>query len=311
MKKTVLITALLITFFFNSDALFAQENLVWELKHELRDELPSSIKIYETFSALKDGSPLHAIYAEVDISNPNIVLSTEYVGAGKPYKTPLQFAEEQQAKDYVIVNGGYFSDTQSVSLIVRDGKLVTPGVPIVSGKYPTRGAFGISKAGKPHITWTYNFEGDTITYSFSKPNTNLNKMPVRDSKGVKTWKMTYAIGAGPVLVENGKPRVFAEEEHIHTSTFKERAPRTAVGYTLDDKVILIVIDGRQKGFSEGVSLPELASIMVDLGCIKALNLDGGGSSAMVVAGALISCPSEEGGMQRPVPSVFMVKQKQE
>jgi hypothetical protein len=63
-------------------------------------------------------------------------------------------------------------------------------------------------------------------------------------------------------------------------------PRTAVALSQDGRtLILVVVDGRQPNYSEGVSLPELAAIMVEYGGYTALNLDGGGSSALVVEGA--------------------------
>ncbi|MCM5661780.1 phosphodiester glycosidase family protein [Galbibacter mesophilus] len=304
---------LLTVFCFLLNVFFAQSQneLNWEIRTDFRDFLPSSIKIFETFSTLSDGEALHAVYAEVDSKDSNIELCTEFVGHGNAYKTPLEFANDEKTLDYVTVNGGYFSDTQSVSLIIKDGRLQTPGAFVVhGGKYPTRGAFGVDNTGKPAIKWTYNFKGDSLTYSYPEPRENLNKEPIKiEETEAEVWKVTSAIGAGPVLAVNAQPKVYAEEEHIHASLLEAKEPRTAIGYTKDDKVILLVVDGRQPGFSNGISLPGLAKIMVDLGCVRALNLDGGGSSAMVAADTLINCPSNKGNAQRPVPSVFMVKRK--
>ncbi len=57
-------------------------------------------------------------------------------------------------------------------------------------------------------------------------------------------------------------------------------PRTAVGVTADSKLLLMTVDGRQSGFSEGVTLVELANLMAGYGAVDAINLDGGGSSTM-------------------------------
>jgi hypothetical protein len=63
-------------------------------------------------------------------------------------------------------------------------------------------------------------------------------------------------------------------------------PRTAVGLSQDGRtLILVMVDGRQPNYSDGASLPELAAIMIEYGSYTALNLDGGGSSALVVEGA--------------------------
>ena len=95
-------------------------------------------------------------------------------------------------------------------------------------------------------------------------------------------------------------------------------PRTALGTDPSGNVLwLVVVDGRQKGFSEGVTLEELAKVMLDLGCTEAVNLDGGGSSVMMLAdpkGGLVvaNSPSDrvEGRISvRPVPIAFALRKK--
>jgi exopolysaccharide biosynthesis protein len=66
-------------------------------------------------------------------------------------------------------------------------------------------------------------------------------------------------------------------------------PRSAIGYTKNNELILMVIDGRQPE-SRGVYLEELALMMNEFNCIEALNLDGGGSSAMVADSRLLNRP---------------------
>jgi hypothetical protein len=76
-------------------------------------------------------------------------------------------------------------------------------------------------------------------------------------------------------------------------------PRTAVGVTARNKLLLMTVDGRQSGFSEGVNLVELANLMLSLGARDAINLDGGGSTQMVMnyyddalATQVVNSPSE-------------------
>ena len=83
-----------------------------------------------------------------------------------------------------------------------------------------------------------------------------------------------------------------------------RDPRTAVGYTADDRAILLVTDGRQVA-SQGFSLPEMAQVMINLGCTEAINLDGGSGSQMAVNNQLINRPGG-GTYQRPVTSFLAV-----
>ncbi len=85
-----------------------------------------------------------------------------------------------------------------------------------------------------------------------------------------------------------------------------RHPRTAVGYdSTTDKLWLAVIDGRQGEYSTGMSLPELVHLFQALGAGEALNLDGGGSSVMVLSGRTVSRPSDAAG-QRPVVNALLL-----
>ena len=88
-------------------------------------------------------------------------------------------------------------------------------------------------------------------------------------------------------------------------------PRTAVGF--DDTgtwLLLIVVDGRQPGFSEGVSLYELAQIMQAQGCTQSINLDGGGSSIMLIQEPdkdVRTVNSPSGKTHRPVPVMLGIR----
>ncbi len=86
--------------------------------------------------------------------------------------------------------------------------------------------------------------------------------------------------SGEPLIEDGEVKIasFHDVERIH--------PRTAVGLDrLETKLFLVIIDGRQPGYSEGATLPELAEVLLAAGAWNALNFDGGGSTALVIEGA--------------------------
>jgi exopolysaccharide biosynthesis protein len=83
-------------------------------------------------------------------------------------------------------------------------------------------------------------------------------------------------------------------------------PRTAMGYTKDNHLIILVVEGRNTGVAEGASLVHLAEILQSIGCVEALNLDGGGSSCLLINGKETIKPSDKEG-ERAVPGVFIVK----
>ena len=118
-------------------------------------------------------------------------------------------------------------------------------------------------------------------------------------EGVKS-----AIEGGPTLVLNGHVEVTARQEHFGAEIARGRAPRTAIGYLGGTKVLMVTVDGRQKD-SVGMTLYELARLMRSLGARDAINLDGGGSTAMVVGGKLVNRPSD--GVERAVSDALVLK----
>lgn len=103
---------------------------------------------------------------------------------------------------------------------------------------------------------------------------------------------------GPAIVENGQTVSGIDGVEIDTNvgnhSIQGDQPRTAVGVIDDNHLVFVVVDGRQEGYSAGVTLPELADIMISLGATTAYNLDGGGSSTMYFNGAVVNSPSNGG-----------------
>ncbi|WP_243227642.1 phosphodiester glycosidase family protein [Microbacterium sp. CIAB417] len=103
---------------------------------------------------------------------------------------------------------------------------------------------------------------------------------------------------GPAIVQGGQTVSGIEDVEIDTNvgnhSIQGDQPRTAVGVIDDNHLVFVVVDGRQSGYSEGVTLPELADIMISLGASTAYNLDGGGSSTMYFNGQVINSPSNGG-----------------
>ncbi len=121
------------------------------------------------------------------------------------------------------------------------------------------------------------------------------------------WRQVEeAVAGGPWLVRNGKSVQVEEHDQggFNRTTFTERRhPRTAIGRTAQGEIIWLTVDGRQS-HSQGASLPELAQIMVRYGAVEAINLDGGGSTTLVVRNLIINSPSD--GPERPVANMLLV-----
>ncbi|RXJ50224.1 phosphodiester glycosidase family protein [Gelidibacter gilvus] len=264
--------------FFWSGLLQAQEiHLNWKPRQDLNTELPASIKLFDTYSQLPDGAPLRAMYAEIDLRDTNLKFRS--IGSDAIRETTTETYQNNNA--ILAINGGYFASDHSVSLIIEDGAVVSKG----SHKTP-RGAFGIAN-GKPEVTWT-----------LPAPNGNF-ALQLNDlkQKGAGTpWLASQAIGGGPVLVKNGEILLDASAEGFGTG-HAIRHPRSAIGYKDEHTLVFLVVDGRQEA-SAGATLQELAQIMHQLGAVAAVNLDGGGSSALIAANEVVNVPANVDGGDR-------------
>lgn len=117
------------------------------------------------------------------------------------------------------------------------------------------------------------------------------------SNKLELQSITQAVGGGPTLVQKGLIATDSALQGFNAAFSDRRHPRTAVGSTVEGDVWFVVIDGRQ-AISEGATIDELARVMQRLGCMEAVNLDGGGSSVMNLFGQVQNRPSE--GKEREV-----------
>ena len=120
-------------------------------------------------------------------------------------------------------------------------------------------------------------------------------------------KVTQAVGAGPCLVKNGEIYMTTLGEEFGSDVAGGRAPRTALGITKEGKALLVVVDGRSRS-SVGYTLLELARFMLEQGAVEAMNLDGGGSSQMIIGSQIVNTPSD-GRERRLGAGIAVVKTK--
>jgi hypothetical protein len=123
------------------------------------------------------------------------------------------------------------------------------------------------------------------------------------ASGDPRWEsVRQVMGGGPRLLASGQ---YVGGEGFRPSFSDRRHPRTAIGRLADGRIVLVVVGGRQPYHSLGMTLIELAVLMRQLGAVDAMNLDGGGSTTLVVRGAVVNLPSDESG-ERPVSDVLLV-----
>lgn len=330
--KFFAVVVLLITTSYSS---IAQAH--WKNLDSIYQPLPSSVHIYKSADSI-DGKPDVVYYVIADLRDKHLNFTTDTTY--KRRLTPSQFFEKDN-HPLVVVNSCFFSfaTNQNLNIVEKNGKLIGYNVHTIAGKkkdtltyyHSFDGAFGIAKNRTADVAWIYTdsskkypyaselaieYIHDSVahpSFNYIDRNTSLVSGTYDGKKGhasplFKKWNMETAIGGGPVLVQNNKVQISNNEERKFAGkAINDRHPRTAIGYTTDNKIIILVAEGRSETAS-GLTLTQEAQILVDLGCEEALNLDGGGSSCMLVNGKQTNSPSDKEG-ERSVPSVFLIEKK--
>ena len=285
---------------------------------------PEGVSLYYFKNFYEDGTDDYCsgYFAIIDRKvNPKLNFNAVYV---EQDATPSDiFASFTDGTPILATNGGYFWDGESLSLLISGGEVKSIAAqyvwPTYEGKTytacPTRAAFGVHADGSLEATWVYNCpDANNATYSFSSPKGNNEKVGVfaqtpPQSSGGTLWTPKEAIGGGPMILKDGKnvaeSNYWKEVLHSGGTGALNYNPRTIVGYTDDGKIVLFVCDGRKSNGSWGYTLPEAADVLKGLGVQWAVNLDGGGSSAMIGKdGKALNAPSD--GTQRRVPTAIVI-----
>lgn len=276
--------------------------------------LPEAVKVYKTEDAL-EGRPFHAWYAQAQCDKE---VEFKVLFPGDKVTQTIDQQAENNGKCLVLINGGIFSGThlRPIGFALYDGVQTPWRVSededqirvdreywSADGKlHPvSRGLFGVDKDGVPGAYWSFTSEHGTVyVYDQPIPSTAGEKVCSAGSTSYPcppaSWVPYNAVTCGPVLLKDGKCPISAEKtaKGYWKTNYElwaddiygvvQHPDRTAVGYKADGSIILLVCDGRI-GASDGATTLQMAKILRGLGCIGALNLDGGGSTGMWVKGA--------------------------
>ena len=281
----------------------AAVELNWEKQAYAEAE---GVEIYKTTSQL-NGRNLNAWYAIADPSKVDFKVLNTPTGKANT-KTVSYQAENADGDCLVLINGGVFGNYH-IGVIHVDGK-PQEWVDFVYDKYwnpngdgtswyITRPIIGVDKSGKAAAYWTASPSVGTY-YHYDRP---LPTVPGEAAYPAATatypvesinWTPYNALSTGPMVLFDGKCCVNHEKaasgaymtnyECWALDIYEGNPDRTAVGVTEDGKIVLFICDGRIDQ-SKGATLEEVAMIMKSVGCVHAMNLDGGGSTGMWVKGS--------------------------
>jgi hypothetical protein len=287
----------------------------WRLATEFMADFPrAGLQLY-VFEATAPATPAKVFCLAWDPTAPTVAFKP--VLAATP-RTPTQFAAQETGKVYAALNAGFFGGNQSFSLVQSAGVVASPNVKSLArtfqgasvSYFPTRAAFGISASGVITTDWIYSVgAANTPIFAYPAPSPNrLNVAPqpvptATFPAGGVPWIMEHAIGGSPMLIKDGEVRVTDAEELIDINNLTSR-PRSAIGYTAAGIVLLVAAEGDNAPGPAGFNLVQFANLLRSLGCVGAVNLDGGGSTSLVVGGQRTVRPGD--GTERPVISALLL-----
>jgi len=291
----------------------------WTNVDSLYQPLPKSLHVYFTDNSI-DTAPFKAFYVIADLKDKNLNFTTDTTF--KRRLTPTEFFQKNN-EPLLVVNGTFFSfeTNANLNVVIREGKVVSYNSKTKKLATDTTkrvkvytGALGITKDRNADVAWVKTDSSKSFAHAiqtsdnhgnyFAGKTNTTGQTQNKSSDLFKRWNMQTAIGGGPVLIQNGKIKISNNEEGMFAGkAIHDKHPRTAMGYTKENKLIILVVEGRNPE-ADGATLPQEAQILKDLGCIEALNLDGGGSSCLLINGKETIAPSDK--RQRPVPAVFMI-----
>ena len=300
------------------------EDSLWVSASSKFGALPSYIKLFYADSL--QGRKAIAYIADIDLSKQGFdiwgINAPDLNGCNDPLQTPLQ-VYNAVGKPSIIINAGFFytdsGKSYSSSLEVSNSVLLSPNINYASQDWvtvyqPTRAAFIEHANGSIEVSWTF-WKDATHHWIYDEPAANTWKAkPLATPNATfpttgRAFEAKNAIGGGPVLLKNGAVRnTYVAELFDGPSGIMcdGTHPRTAIGVTAEKHLVLFVCEGRNMTAGvPGFTTLEVANILKAYGCTDAMNLDGGGSTLMLVNGKEVLKPSD--GHERSVASCVYVK----
>jgi exopolysaccharide biosynthesis protein len=296
------------------------QKLEWKNVSTNFDLKTTAIQVFASTSTTLNDSAFKAYYVLINTNAPSIEMGVDTTLYRR--LTPSAFYE-RLVQPAVVMNASFFEfkNNTNLNVLVHRGNLLALNKQVIEGKgkdtlnytHVLSSAFGMQKNGKMDIAYTYTDSNSNQVLYQQNPmapikNKNAN-LSLKEAAlaNLKKWKLDWAVGGGPVLVKDGAIFITNnEEKKFAGKAIADHHPRTAMGYTKDGYIILLAVQGRMKNIAVGTTLTETAQIFIDLGAVEAINLDGGGSSCLLINGKETIKPSDPTG-QRPVPAVFFVK----
>jgi hypothetical protein len=270
---------------------------------ELRDELVSDSPLTRGAVGIvrAPGKPLSLIFDRVSAS-----LSLSYAIGGETVTQEIDGVDTTRVRGQLMLYTPRFGP---------DSDMADTGVEWQLAGSPLRVTARRPNAGRTRIPEN----GIVLSFGGTVLPTGLERLDVGQEVSIAThfrtllgtraeqWVQAQDIvsGAG-LLVHHGKPLNDWSAEQLRAGFDTERHPRTMIGTTRGPAIWLVTVDGRNPSVSLGMTFAELTSLALKLNLVHALNLDGGGSTTMVVKGKIVNHPSDATGARRVSDALIVV-----
>lgn len=291
----------------------------WKYDASLSRAYPQGIQVY-TIDSMWDGQKLRAFAVVWDSKNTGIemkpVMSTTA-------KKPSAFFAGETGVTLACINGGYFGGNQSYSTVKYNNEVLAPNIKAVNRNFngsstayfPTRAAIGMASNGSPSAAWIYHVgSGNDLIYRYPAPSPNVEGSEPQLAPtetfpaGGAVWNTVSAIGGSPMLIYNNEIKITDKEELISVNN-SSRRPRSALGFNSSGIMLMLAVEGDNAALGyNGLSLPQLAAVLKTFNLSHAMNLDGGGSTSLILNNQLTVVPGDN-GVERPVISAILLKRK--
>jgi len=256
-------------------------------------------------------------YDKYNYSSNFIHIKIETISATKANKSPVKYylADVQLSDSKFLLTA--FAKNQFGSNVVQEfDKIASNNKAIfaVNGDYYNWAGRSRGKLIRNGIIYRNVAWDEMVAFYKNGDMKTFNEKDV-ELEQLKNDGVFQSFSFGPSLVKNGQ--IVTDFSHyqipIHTlgaQRYEVRSenPRTGVGIIAPNHFLFIVVDGRQPGISDGMTLDEFAKVFYDKGCKEAYNLDGGASSTMYFMGKIINKPAIDGNPSRDLSDIIFIKE---
>lgn len=305
----------------------------WIALDDFDDTFPSGVKLFKSGNLKWNDLNAWLITADLKYFNQIGGWSFEAVlsKSDNRLSTVAQFSKDFNA--VIATNGGFFGKVNGVgssySLVERGGEILSPNIPSLSRSgvsyFPTRCAFGVDKDSNFEANWIYQADEKSF-WTYEAPSMNVQNddpKPIPNSTyptKAKNWDVVVGVGGGPMLVHKGSniAEWAFEAEVMWGSGVPNQvaAARTAIGVgvpsslfpeasSLGPHLLWMAVDG--VGDVTGLSLRDLGNEFTKLKAEYACNLDGGGSTQLVVNQSLVNNPDGQEYERSLAAAVMLLK----